>query len=136
MTTFLFASIPVAAHTTNPLPIAARLVERGHTVLWYAGSAFRDRIESTGARCRPYVEAPDFSGHDIFDYFPEFAGMAGPRMIGKAFERIFVGPAPQRVADLRRIVAEAPVDAILTDGLCYGAGLLGEARAHSVGHLR
>ena len=36
MSTFLFASIPVVAHSTNPLPFAARLVERGNRVLWYA----------------------------------------------------------------------------------------------------
>ena len=38
MARFLFASIPVPAHTSNPLPIAARLVERGHEVVWYAGA--------------------------------------------------------------------------------------------------
>ena len=54
----------------------------------------------------PYVEAPDFSGHDIFEFFPELAGRAGPRVIGMAFDDIFVGHAPARVADLRAIIAE------------------------------
>ena len=70
MARFLFASIPVPAHTSNPLPIAARLVERGHDVVWYAGAAFHDRIAATGARPVPYREALDFGG-DLLDHFPQ-----------------------------------------------------------------
>lgn len=126
MATFLFASVAIEAHTTNPMPIAARLVERGHTVLWYAGNAFHDRLARTGAKPLPYVEAPDFSGVDMFQFFPEFRGMSGPKMIGKGFAEIFVGHAPQRVADLRRILADHPVDAMLTEGLSYGVGMASE----------
>ena len=126
MATFLFASVAIEAHTTNPLPIAARLVERGHTVLWYSGKAFHDRIAAVGAVPMPYVDALDFSGGDLFDFFPEFVGQAGPKMIGKAFADIFVGHAPQRVADLRRITAAHKVDAMLTEGLSFGVGMLSE----------
>ncbi|MBJ8339939.1 hypothetical protein JGU71_13665 [Antrihabitans sp. YC3-6] len=131
MATFLFASIAVQAHTTNPLPIAARLVERGHRVLWYSGKAFHDRIAAIGATPLPYVDAPDFSGHDIFEFFPEFKGMSGPKQIGLAFDRIFVGHAPHRVADLRAIIAAErtegrSVDAMLTEGLSYGVGMVSE----------
>ncbi|SDU74717.1 glycosyltransferase [Jiangella alkaliphila] len=126
MATFLIASIAVEAHTTNPLPIAARLIERGHTVLWYAGRAFHERIARTGATPLPYVDAPDFSGQDIDEFFPQFRGKSGPKMIGEAFDQIFVGHAPQRVADLRRIVAAHPVDAMLTEGLSYGVGMVSE----------
>ena len=126
MTTFLIASIAIQAHSTNPLPIAARLVERGHTVLWYAGKAFHERIAQVGAVPFSYVAAPDFSGVDFFDFFPQFKGMSGPKMIGRAFEDIFVGHARQRVADLRAIAAHHHVDAMLTDGLSYGVGMLSE----------
>ena len=126
MATFLFASIAIQAHSTNPLPIAARLVERGDTVLWYAGKAFHERIAQVGAVPFSYVAAPDFSGVDFFDFFPQFKGMSGPKMIGRAFEDVFVGHAPQRVADLRAITAHHHVDAILTDGLSYGVGMLSE----------
>lgn len=126
MSTFVFASIPIQAHTTNPMPIAARLVERGHTVLWYAGRAFHDRIAGTGARPIGFTDQPDYSGQDIEAAFPEFQGRSGPAMIGLGFEKIFVGHAPQRVADLRRITAERRVDAFLTEGLSFGVGLLAE----------
>ncbi len=126
MARFLFASIPVPAHTTNPMPIAARLLERGHEVLWYAGRAFHHRIAALGATPVPYREATDFGGQDLFEVFPQLAGRSGPRVIGRAFADVFVGQAPQRVRDLRPVLAERPVDAMLTDGLMYGVGMLGE----------
>jgi len=126
MSTFLFATIPVAAHTSNPLPIAARLVERGHNVLWYVGSAYHDRIAAVGAQPLPYVDAADFGGHDIFEYFPQFTGLSPLKTISRAFADVFVGEAPARVRDLRRILAEHSVDAMLSDGLMYGVGMAGE----------
>jgi UDP:flavonoid glycosyltransferase YjiC (YdhE family) len=126
MARFLFASIPVTAHTSNPLPIAARLVERGHDVLWYAGAAFHERIAATGARPLPYREAHDFSAGDMFDHFPHYRGREGVGVIGDVFAEIFIGHAPQRVADLRAILDAEPVDAMLCDGLMYGVGMVSE----------
>ncbi|MRH93589.1 glycosyl transferase [Nocardia sp. SYP-A9097] len=124
--TFLFATIAIEAHTSNALPFARRLIERGHTVLWYAGRAFRDRIEATGATFFPYVDAPDFSGHDLLTYFPQFEGRTGARVIGAVFDEVFIGHAPQRVSDLRRITAAHRVDAMLTEGLSFGVGFVSE----------
>src|SRR5690242_5608765 len=126
MSRFLFASIPVPAHSANPLPIATRLVERGHDVAWYAGAAFHERIAATGARPVPYREARDFSGGDLFDHFPQYAGKGGVKVIGDVFAEIFVGHAPQRVADLRRILAAEPADAMLCDMLMYGVGMVSQ----------
>lgn len=126
MSTFLFASIPVVAHTSNPAPFAARLVERGHRVLWYAGAAFHDQIAALGAEPLPYVRALDFSGQEIDRAFPELAGRSGISAIRRAFADIFVGHAAERVADLQAVVADHDVDAILCDGLMYGVGLTHE----------
>lgn len=126
MSRFLFASIPVPAHTTNPVPIAARLVERGHEVLWYAGRVFHERIAAVGARPLPYVEADDFGAEDIVEHFPQLAGKNDLAVIGTAFADVFIGQAPQRVRDLRAVVSQTPVDALLGDLLMYGVGLVGE----------
>ncbi len=126
MSTFLFASIPVVAHTTNPLPFAARLVEDGHRVLWYAGRTFHAQIASVGAEPLPYVDAQDFGGLTPEEAFPQFVGLSGVNAIRRAFADVFVGHAPQRVADLRAILAAHEVDAMLCDGLMYGVGLCHE----------
>ncbi len=126
MSTFLFASIPVPAHTANPMPFAARLVERGHRVLWYAGAVFHEQIAAIGAEPRPYVRAEDFGGKDLTEHFPQFQGLPPIQVIRRGFADVFVGHAPQRVADIRQILAETPVDAMLCDGLMLGVGLVSE----------
>lgn len=126
MSTFLFASIPVPAHTSNPTPFAQRLIERGHTVMWYAGRAFHPQIAAVGAIPLPLNRADDFSGHTIEEYYPELSGLDGPRAIARAFAEVFVGNAAARVADLREIVAEHAVDVMLCDALMYGVGLVHE----------
>ncbi|HEX8510491.1 MAG TPA: nucleotide disphospho-sugar-binding domain-containing protein [Propionibacteriaceae bacterium] len=126
MPTFLFASIPVVAHSSNPLPFAARLVERGHRVLWYAGRRFHGQIESVGAEPRCYRAAYDFSEVPLDEAFPRLANLSGVRAISSAFADIFVGHAAMRVADLQGILAAEPVDAMLCDELMYGVGLCTE----------
>jgi UDP:flavonoid glycosyltransferase YjiC (YdhE family) len=125
MARFLFASIPIPAHTTNPLPFAARLIEGGHEVLWYSGRAFHDRIAAIGATPIPYRAATDWGDGDPFDAFPQLRG-SGPRIIGRGFADVFVGEAAARVADLRPVLAERDVDAMLHDGLMIGVGMLSE----------
>jgi UDP:flavonoid glycosyltransferase YjiC (YdhE family) len=126
MSTFLFASTPVPAHTTNPIPFAQRLIERGHIVLWYAGRAFHEQLAATGAFPLPLDAAEDFGGVEIEQHFPQFAGLTGAKAIKTAFADVFVGEALPRVADLRRIIERYDVDAILADELMYGVGLTSE----------
>jgi len=129
VSTFLFASIPVPAHTTNPLPFAARLVERGHRVLWYAGAAFHPQIAAVGAEPMPYRDAEDFSGKDLTEHFPQYQERSPIQTIRRVFAEVFVGHAAQRVADLRRITAGEQVDAMLCDGLMVGVGMVSELDA-------
>jgi UDP:flavonoid glycosyltransferase YjiC (YdhE family) len=126
VSTFLFASIPVPAHTANPMPFAARLIERGHRVLWYAGVAFHRQLAGIGAEPMPYVAAEDFGGVDLTEHWPQYRDMAPIKVIRHVFADVFVGHAPQRVADIRRILARTHVDAMLCDELMFGVGLAGE----------
>ena len=126
MSTFLVASIPVLAHTTNPLPIARRLMDRGHEVLWYASSAYQDQLAAAGATVFPYQRAHDFGGVVLEDEFPWLRKTSTISTLRRVFAEIFVGGAPERVADLQEIIARRPVDAVLTDGLTFAPGLLDE----------
>ena len=135
MSRFLLATVPVPAHTRFPLPIAARLVERGHEVLWFASGRFHDVVSAVGATPVAYGDTRDFDGERLLEEFPQLAGLRGPRAIGRAYADVFVGEAGHRVADLGRLLEARPVDALVSDGLSYGVGLLGEARGVPVATL-
>ena len=126
MARVLVATVPVPAHTRNALPVVARLVERGHEVVWFASRHFHDDVEAVGATPVPYGRTRDFDGERLLAQFPQLAGLRGPRAIGRAYADVFVGGARHRIADLSALMAEQPVDVILCDGLSYGVSLLAE----------
>lgn len=43
-----FATTPADGHTVPALPIVRALIERGHSVRWYAGRKYADRIQAIG----------------------------------------------------------------------------------------
>lgn len=71
----IFATTPADGHTVPALPIARALIERGHSVRWYAGSRYADRIRAIGAEYLP-MSAHDFSQVGLDEYFPERATLS------------------------------------------------------------
>lgn len=61
MARFLIGTVPVVGHVSPALPIARKLVERGHEVWWYTGRAFESVVEATGAHFTPIVTGLDYS---------------------------------------------------------------------------
>ncbi len=101
--TFLFASTPITAHTINLVPIAARLIGRGHRVLWYAARRFHDRIAGVGAEPYGFTEAREFA-----DLEAAYGGAGSLRAIAglrQGFADQLVGDAARRVRDLEGIAA-------------------------------
>ncbi len=119
--TFLFASTPITAHTINLVPIAARLIGRGHRVLWYAASRFHDRISEVGAEPYGFTQAREFA-----DLEAAYGGAGSLRAIAglrQGFSDQLVGDAARRVHDLEEIAAGRQIDAVLTDAMFVAARL-------------
>ncbi|HEY5848436.1 MAG TPA: nucleotide disphospho-sugar-binding domain-containing protein [Microlunatus sp.] len=119
--TFLFASTPITAHTINLVPIAARLIGRGHRVLWYAASRFHDRISGVGAEPYGFTQAREFA-----DLEAAYGGAGSLRAIAglrQGFADQLVGDAARRVRDLERLAAGHQIDAVLTDAMFVAARL-------------
>ncbi len=117
MSRFLFASTPVAAHTTNPLPFAARLIEQGHDVAWYASAAFADRIESIGARHVRMPASIDVSMPEGRAQFEHLLDGDGINQIRRTFAEFFFGTVPTSVRAIQSIVADFPADVMLSDAV-------------------
>src|SRR2546421_3886737 len=120
MADFLLATMPGDGHVNPFKPIARALVARGHRVRWYTGRRYAAAVEGTGAVHVPMSDTIDKE-------------MRGPQGVGSGLahirwglKHIFIDPMPEQVADLRRIVAEQPADALVADISLLGAGALYE----------
>jgi MGT family glycosyltransferase len=125
MSRFLFATVPAVGHTAPALPIAKVLIDRGHSVRWYTGMAFRDQITSIGAT---YCS---MSGHDSSvvgrdGHFPERSELSGLRRLQHDLVHGFVRPAAAQVRDLRHLLAAEPADVIVGDTGFLGGPLVQE----------
>ncbi|HEY5787051.1 MAG TPA: nucleotide disphospho-sugar-binding domain-containing protein [Microlunatus sp.] len=119
--TFLFASTPITAHTINLVPVATRLIDRGHRVLWYAASRFHDRISGVGAEPHGFTQAREFA-----DLEAAYGGAGSLRAIAglrQGFADQLVGDAARRVHDLEGLAAGQQIDAVLTDAMFVAARL-------------
>ena len=100
-----------AVHDAGPgthgplLALARRLVERGHTVIFFTTAHYRDKVEATGATFVPF--APEYDAHDLMVANPERESSAkrGVRGVKDDLRRIFIGPLPGQCRDLRAILA-------------------------------
>lgn len=119
--TILLASTPITAHTINLLPVAARLVERGHRVLWYAASRFDDRIQAVGAEPLSFCAA-----RELDDSAAAYGGAGTPRSIAglrQGFVDHLVGDVGDRVHDLEALTLGVGVDVVLSDAMFVAARL-------------
>lgn len=126
MARFLIATMPFVSHINPSLPIARRLVERGHEVRWYTGRKFQSRVEATGAQFVPMQRAPDFDEDDLDAAFPARKGLDGVAQFKWSIKHIFMDPAPAQVQDLQEILKDYPADVLLSETTFGGGELLSQ----------
>jgi UDP:flavonoid glycosyltransferase YjiC (YdhE family) len=115
MSRFLAATMPIVGHVAPLAAVVRTLVARGHDVVWYGSSFFRQRIEATGARFELIRSSVDYGDADLNGRFPERTQYAGLKQVVWDFEHLFVGSIPGYVEDLRRIIAEFHPDVLIGD---------------------
>ncbi|MBD0343443.1 MAG: glycosyltransferase [Coleofasciculus sp. Co-bin14] len=130
MARFLIGTIPLVGHVNPALPIARKLIERGHEVWWYTGTALQSKVEATGARFVPIRTGMDFSNpKNIPDSLLEKRkNLKGLAQFKFDFKYFFIDSAVGQVKDITDILREFPVDVLLSD-VCF----LGAAWVHEKG---
>lgn len=129
MADFLLTAMPFTGHVTPMTAISAALVDRGHQVRFYTGSAFRDRVEATGARFVPWRHAPDFDEQDLSATFPRLMGRKGLAQLLANMEDLFIATAPGQLADVRTEWRRRPWEVLVSEEVSYGPPLI----AHALG---
>ena len=115
MARFLIATQPVTGHVLPALPIAHKLVERGHEVVWYVGRKFRPQVEGTGARYAPYRQAYDYDDDDYDAAFQGRSRLKGLNQIKFDFVNLFIKQMGPQHHDIEAILREFPADATMGD---------------------
>lgn len=120
MARLLITTMPIPGHINPMLPIAEELLGRGHEVAWYTGRLFRRAVESTGARYLPMEAAPDL---DLTDprVLPERHRLRGVAQLKYYLRHMLLDSAPGQVADLEKLLAGYPADAVLSDVTFLGS---------------
>ena len=129
MTRFMLTAMPFTGHVAPLSAVAEALVARGHDVRVYTGSAFRERVESTGARLVPWRVAPDFDENDISATFPRLLDKKGMRQLLINVQDVFIKTSPAQVEDLTAEWEREPWDAIAGDEMSVGTALFVERTA-------
>jgi MGT family glycosyltransferase len=116
----LITSTPATGHLNPLLAITRILLAEGHEITFLTGSAFRDRIENSGAKFVSLQGSADFDGRDLLSVAPELKdippGLEWFRIaIGHLLDRL---PAQQQ--SLLQAVQECQADVIVGDDLFFG----------------
>jgi UDP:flavonoid glycosyltransferase YjiC (YdhE family) len=124
MSSIIIASIPVPGHIRPLLAVAENLVKRGDDVRFITGSLFADQVAATGASYLPLPAEADFDFRNVFDGFPERAGLKGVKAIAFDLEHVLMRPAKAQYEAIMAALAARPVDVVLAEPLFIGAAFL------------
>lgn len=117
----LFPSLPATGHLNPLLALTRVLLAEGHEVAVLSGSAFRDRIESTGAKFFALPAGADFDLRDIHSVAPELKGIPpGFEWMRIAAQRFFVDAIPPQYHGLQQSLQKFSADVIVGDDMFYG----------------
>ncbi len=128
MARFLIGTNPFIGHVNPALPIAGKLVERGHEVWWYTGKAFKTKVEKTGARFIPISTGVDFSDPNNIpdDLLEDDKNLQGLAQLKFKLKHHFVDSAVGQVKDYTQILSEFPADVLLASVTFLGAAWINE----------
>src|SRR5580700_4923558 len=117
----LIASTPATGHLNPLLAITRILLAEGHEITFLTGSAFRARIESSGAKFVSLPMGADLAGRDLLSLAPELKDIPpGLEWLRVAIERIFVDAVPAEHQSLLQALQECQADVIVGDDMFFG----------------
>jgi hypothetical protein len=117
----LLASTPATGHLNSLLAITRILLAEGHEITFLTGSAFRARIESSGAKFVSLPMGANFDLRDPLSVAPELKDIPpGFERSRVAIERIFVDAVPAQHQGLLQALQECQADLIVGDDMFFG----------------
>jgi len=126
MARFLITTDPSVGHVTPCTPIARKLVERGHEVVWITGRQYKDKVEATGARFHPLPKEIDPGEMEIYDFYPEMKERKGLAQIKWIMKHILLDACVPLIESIDTVLAHFPADVIVGDTVAFALGFKSE----------
>lgn len=120
MSRILMGSMQITGHVMPGLPLARKLVERGHDVWWYTGRKFAEKVALTGATFVPMSAETDYDDAELDIVHPERARLEGVNKLKYDIKHIFADAARHHFADLSPVMVEFQPDLLLVDSAFTG----------------
>lgn len=115
MARFMFTTGTGAGHVYPLLPIATKLIERDHEIIWITGRAYKEKVESTGSIFHSFPKSIDSSLVGIYKFFPEYAKLKGLAQTRYMLKHLFLDPCLEEMNTIDRILQKFPADVLVSD---------------------
>lgn len=120
MAKFLIMTGPYPGHVTPTIPIARKLVERGHEVVWITGRMYRDKVETIGARFHPLPKKLDPNGIEFYDFRPKLKELKGLRQIRYYIKHVFLDACSREIEAIDTVLTDFQADVLVGDPIAFG----------------
>lgn len=128
MAKFLMMTGPYAGHVTPSVPIARRLVDRGHEVVWITGRQYKARVEAAGARFHALPRESDPNGREIYEFHPELEKLKGLPQIKHWVKHVFLDACARDLLTIDGVLADFPAQVLLGDSITFSLYFAAERR--------
>ena len=117
----LIACMPATGHLNPLLAITRILLAEGHEITFLTGSAFRDRIENSGAKFVSLQGNADFDMRNPLSIAPELKDIPpGLEWFRVAIRRFFLDRLLAQHQSLLQAVQECQADVVVGDDMFFG----------------
>jgi MGT family glycosyltransferase len=125
---YLFALVDGGGNVPPELSAVRRLVERGHVVTVLAEDSVAGDVRATGARLRPWVQAPNRPDRrPENDPARDWECRYPWQLIERLIATLFVGPAAGYANDVRDAIADTRPHLVICSMFCLGGMVAAEA---------
>lgn len=126
MARFLMTTDPAVGHVTPSMPIARKLVENGHEVVWITGRIYRERIETTGARFHPLPKEIDPGEMESYDFYPELKELKGLDLVKYGIKHFYLDACSREIEAIKTVLRDFPADVLVGDTVRFAPYFISE----------
>jgi MGT family glycosyltransferase len=126
MARFLIMTAAGTGHVTPCMPIAQKLVERGHEVVWVTGRQYKEKVEATGARFHPLPKESDPNGIEFYDFYPQVKGLKGLAEIKWLIKHICLDACSREIEAIDTVLTDFKADVLVGDTVMFAPYFISE----------